>query len=147
MTIFFIILLSFWLILIGSYESILQNSPLHICSILLGIGAISKYGFLPSKLRLRFGYFLWLAREIFNSAVNVTKYIYGGEKYTFEPKVAWIESRQKNELDLVLYANSITLTPGTITVDLDGKKLLVHALDMSGIKDLQRGEMDLRIMQ
>jgi multicomponent Na+:H+ antiporter subunit E len=145
MTIFIAIAFFFWFIIIGGISPILHNPMLHICSIIFGIAAISKYGFMPQKIGIRLRYFLWLVREIFNSAINVTKYIYSSEKYTFKPEVRWIESRQKNEADLVLYANSITLTPGTITIDLEGRKLLVHALDSSGIKDLQKGEMDMNI--
>ena len=45
----------------------------------------------------------------------------------------------------VIYANSITLTPGTVSVDLVGDEITVHALLRENIEDLQAGEMDRRI--
>jgi multicomponent Na+:H+ antiporter subunit E len=46
---------------------------------------------------------------------------------------------------VVTYANSITLTPGTITVALDGHELTVHALTRDGALDLETGAMDRRV--
>jgi multicomponent Na+:H+ antiporter subunit E len=146
MTKFLITLSIFWCILVGGLFVILSNPFLYICSLLFGVTLILHIGFTPWKIQLRyFRYFLWLAREIFNSAVSVTKYVYGSEKYYYSPKASWIKSKQKSDFDLILYANSITLTPGTITVDIDGKDLLIHALDESSIRDLGRGEMDGKI--
>ena len=46
---------------------------------------------------------------------------------------------------MVIYANSITLTPGTVTLSTEDNKLLVHALDIRFMKDLQDGIMDKTI--
>jgi multicomponent Na+:H+ antiporter subunit E len=46
-----------------------------------------------------------------------------------------------------VYANSITLTPGTVTLSIEGKNFLVHALDYDFMSELQTGEMDKRIKQ
>jgi multicomponent Na+:H+ antiporter subunit E len=146
MTKFLIALSIFWCILVGGLSAILSNPFLYTCPMLFGVALIMYIGFAPWKIQLRYlRYFLWLAREIFHSAVSVTKYIYGSEKYHYSPKASWIKSKQRSDFDLTLYANSITLTPGTITVDIDGKMLLVHALDQSGIRDLERGDMDAKI--
>jgi multicomponent Na+:H+ antiporter subunit E len=46
---------------------------------------------------------------------------------------------------VVTYANSITLTPGTISVDVKRGEILVHALTREGAKELLTGEMDRRV--
>ncbi len=56
-----------------------------------------------------------------------------------------VEATQREELGKVIYANSITLTPGTVTVDIDGDELVVHALSDSTKDDLETGEMDRRV--
>ena len=48
---------------------------------------------------------------------------------------------------MATYANSITLTPGTITVGVDGNELTVHALVNDGALDLEGGGMDRRVSQ
>ena len=146
MSLFMIILLFFWMILVGGFSAIFLHPFLHIISLLCGLALISVLGFINQKIDFRYiSYFLWLAREIFYSSLNVVKYIYGNEKYKFVPKMSYIKSKQTTDFNLMLYANSITLTPGTVTIDIDGKTLLVHALDESGIKDLEKGLMDARL--
>ncbi len=91
-------------------------------------------------------YYLWLIKEIVLSNITVVKHIWLGNK-TISPTFATITASQKTEIGRVIYANSITLTPGTVTVDLEGDKLLVHALLEDSIKELEAGEMDKRVTQ
>ena len=56
-----------------------------------------------------------------------------------------IRASQKTDLAKVIYANSITLTPGTITLDVRDDKFLVHALSDEAAADLDTGEMDRRV--
>jgi multicomponent Na+:H+ antiporter subunit E len=44
-----------------------------------------------------------------------------------------------------VYANSITLTPGTIAINVDEDMITVHALSREGAEDLKSGEMDARV--
>ena len=59
----------------------------------------------------------------------------------------WCASRasQTSDLGKVIYANSITLTPGTISVDVAGGYITVHALSREGADSLEAGEMDRRV--
>jgi multicomponent Na+:H+ antiporter subunit E len=61
------------------------------------------------------------------------------------PTVFTVTGSQKSELGLVVYANSITLTPGTVTIDLTDNKLTVHALTKAGLEGVESGEMDRRV--
>ena len=45
----------------------------------------------------------------------------------------------------MIYGNSITLTPGTLTVEVDQDNLFVHALCDSSLNELEVGEMDKRV--
>ena len=54
---------------------------------------------------------------------------------------------QKTNAGIATYANSITLTPGTITVGVSGNDLTIHALAREGALDLEGGGMDRRVSQ
>lgn len=83
-------------------------------------------------------YFLWLVKEILVSSLVVIKIIWR-RNLNLDPVFEWIESEQENDTALVIYANSITLTPGTATVDVSNGMLLVYALDQSMIDSLKFG--------
>jgi multicomponent Na+:H+ antiporter subunit E len=56
-----------------------------------------------------------------------------------------VNSSQGTAAGKVLYANSITLTPGTITLDVQGSTILVHALTEASAQGVENGEMDRRV--
>jgi len=60
------------------------------------------------------------------------------------PRLIRVPASQKTALGQVLYANSITLTPGTISLDLRDDEILIHALSTSSAEGLQEGTMDRR---
>ncbi len=91
-------------------------------------------------------YSFWLIKEILKSNIDVIKRIINPE-LPISPRIIWVKSSQKNDLARVVYANSITLTPGTISIDVDGNDIEVHALSVNGAEDLKEGEMDKKITQ
>ena len=101
----------------------------------------------PVHLTLKIpAYYTWLIKEIIRSNLVVVKHIWLGNK-SISPVFATITASQKTEIGKVIYANSITLTPGTVTVNLEGDRIMVHALLEESIKDLESGEMDRRVAQ
>ena len=56
----------------------------------------------------------------------------------------WLPASQRNEITRVIYADSITLTPGTLSIDLDDEWVEVHALNEGSLDALERGEMNAR---
>lgn len=89
-------------------------------------------------------YFPWLIKEIVKANFDVAKAILslpGG----IEPKVFSVTASQPSELGRVVYANSITLTPGTVTIALDDNRLTVHALTTGAKEGVESGEMDRRV--
>ncbi len=89
-------------------------------------------------------YWPWLLLEIAKSNVQVAKIMLSG-KPDIDPVMIRLKAGQRTEMGQVIYGNSITLTPGTITVDIEDGELLVHALTQSGADGLHEGEMDRRI--
>jgi multicomponent Na+:H+ antiporter subunit E len=68
-------------------------------------------------------------------------------KLPIEPRMMRVRASQRTALGKVIYANSITLTPGTVTVDFDeaDSTILVHALTETAHQGLLTGEMDRRV--
>jgi multicomponent Na+:H+ antiporter subunit E len=99
----------------------------------------------PLHLTLRIpAYHLWLVKEVILSNISVVKHIWLGNE-SISPTLATIKASQKTDMGKVIYANSITLTPGTVAVDLAGDQIMVHALLREDIEALEAGEMDRRI--
>lgn len=89
-------------------------------------------------------YWPWLVREIAKSAWGVTRIIID-PRLPISPTMVRVRTNQKTTVGQVTYANSITLTPGTISIELAGDEILVHALTRAGAEDLQSGAMDRRV--
>lgn len=130
----FIALLVLWLIFGGlSVTSLVLGA---IVSALITLFAARFMGYSSArllgavkKIGRAAGYLLLLLREIVLANLSVIKLIYS--KKEPEPLLVRFRTGLKTDAARVLVANSITLTPGTITVGLEGDELCVHALDRS----------------
>jgi len=101
----------------------------------------------PVHLSLKMpGYLLWLTKEIIISNISVVKHIWLGNS-SISPTLITIDASQRTDLGKVIYANSITLTPGTVTVDLVGDRMTIHSLLKENIDTLKAGEMDRRVTE
>jgi multicomponent Na+:H+ antiporter subunit E len=89
-------------------------------------------------------YWPWLIKEIVLANINVGRAILG-LGVPVRPTVFQVTSSQATDVGRVIYANSITLTPGTVTIAVDGDRLTVHALTPDAIEGLEGGEMDRRV--
>ena len=89
-------------------------------------------------------YWPWLAIEIVKANIDVTKRVFSAGP-NISPTVFSVKSSQKTELGQVIYANSITLTPGTTTMDIDKSTFVVHTIAKDVGDDLSAGEMDRRV--
>ena len=99
----------------------------------------------PIHLTRRFvGYWLWLLVQIVKASIDVTRRIWS-PSLPISPTMYILKAGQPGELGQVIYANSITLTPGTVTVRLDGGDIFVHAIAREVGEDLAGGEMDRRV--
>ena len=74
----------------------------------------------------------------------VIKHIWLGNS-SISPTLKRIKITQKTDIGKVIFANSITLTPGTVAVDIIHNEVVVHALLKKDIDSLIAGEMDRRV--
>ncbi|QFU24173.1 Na+/H+ antiporter subunit E [Shewanella eurypsychrophilus] len=101
----------------------------------------------PVHLSLKMpSYLLWLTKEIIVSNISVVKHIWLGNS-SISPTLVTIDASQRTDLGKVIYANSITLTPGTVAVDIVGDRMTIHALIKENIDTLKAGEMDRRVTE
>lgn len=145
---FFLLLAAAWLLWSGLFKPLLIG--LGVVSCLLTFVIVRRMGYFDNELfALRFswrllGFWAWLAREVLRSSLDVARVVLD-PRLPISPRVIEIESTSKHPFDQVLLGNSITLTPGTLTLDLYDGKLRVHALTEVGARDLMSGEMDRRV--
>jgi multicomponent Na+:H+ antiporter subunit E len=141
--VYFVVLFLLWYILSGYLKPLLLFfgliSVLFVSWMSYRARALDSDIF-PLKLLLRLPfYWLWLTKEIIKSGLSTTKIIWSNN---YSPELIKIKASQKNSTGIANYANAITLTPGTVTIEVEKNDLLVHALSKELSKDLQSGEMD-----
>ena len=143
-----VVLFLFLLALSGHYTQLLLSIGL-VSAVLCGWAAwrmrtLDDEGH-PIEWLLGFLLYLpWLIGEIAKSAWGVTKIILS-PRLPISPTMRVIRAGQGRPLGIAAFANSITLTPGTITVAVNGQDLTVHALVREAVEGLQGGEMDRRV--
>lgn len=146
----FLLLCAFWLVNSGHYTPLILI--LGAASVILVIYIAHRMDVVdheaqPLHLTFRLpSYYLWLIKEIVLSNITVVRHIWLGNS-SISPAVSTLTASQQSDMGKVIYANSITLTPGTVTINLEGDKLLVHALLEESLEDLHSGEMDRRVTQ
>ena len=134
----------------GHYSSLMIGlgvASCLLCSWLsLRIGALDWEG-LPTHLLKRLPlYIIWLLGETILSNIATAKIILRGSP---DPEIFKVPAHQITAAGLTTYANSITLTPGTVTVDIEETQIgvswfMVHALHPQFGDDVRSGDMDKR---
>ncbi len=89
-------------------------------------------------------YWAWLLKEIAKSAWEVSKIILH-PKLPISPTLVRFKPSQRTDVGLVLHANSITLTPGTITIEALPDEFLVHGLTRASAHATVASDMDRRV--
>lgn len=148
----FLLLFAFWVLLMGAWTTEIAVVGLVVSGLVYAF-SVAFMGYSPKKewsIAKRLGrivrYFVYLVGEIFKSAWAVIKLVWS-PKLVAEPKLTSFRTRLKTDAGKVVLANSITMTPGTITVDIRGDMFLIHCLD-AGFDMGQEGfEMEERVMQ
>lgn len=148
-TISIIVLFALWLLLSGVYKPLVIG--LGAASAVLSVyfahrmnqvdGYVMRLILKPLHVVI---YFFWLLGEIAKATWAVTRIIMAPEARTRQHLFS-VKQSQKSDLGQVIYANSITLTPGTVTVETEPDRFIVHALNFSpsDIEDLR--DMDRRV--
>ena len=143
-----LVLFGSWLLMSGIFEPLILILGVFSCALVVVIAMrmdVIDHEAVPVHLTFKvLWYWPWLIWEILKANIDVTKRVLGFAKIS--PTMVRIKATQKSDLGLVLFANSITLTPGTISIDVeeDGH-ILVHAISREGTEGLEGGEMDRRV--
>jgi multicomponent Na+:H+ antiporter subunit E len=143
-----VVLFVFWVLLSGFFEPFLLAAGLGSAVAVVWLAhrmeTIDREGH-PIHLWWRaFGYWPWLIKEIVKSAWDVSRIILA-PRLPISPELVRVKTSQKTTVGVVTYANSITLTPGTISVEVLQDEIVVHALTRAGAEGLLEGEMDRRV--
>ncbi len=141
---------AFWLLLSGHLEVWLVVSgavcAIAVSAVAYAMGVADREGHPVGLLVRATVYWPWLGWEIVKSAIGVTRLILD-PRLPITPVLVRFKTRQRTAVGLAVYANSITLTPGTISalVSSHDREILVHAISRDAAKDLARGGMDARV--
>ncbi|MFN4089653.1 MAG: Na+/H+ antiporter subunit E, partial [Alphaproteobacteria bacterium] len=139
-----------WLLLSGIYDVPLLVglgvvSVIAVVAISRRMGVIDHEGHpvhLGSRVLI---YWPWLLTEIMKSNLDVARRILSSVP-DISPVMVRVPTGLRSDLGRVVYANSITLTPGTVSVVVDPDTILVHALTRDGAAAVEAGDMERRVV-
>lgn len=143
-----VLLLAGWLLWSGFFKPLLLALGVLSCAITLYI--VKRMGYFDNDTyvfhykRGFIGFWLWLSVEVVRSALEVTRVVLRRE-LKIETKIVTIDAADLDLVSQAVLGNAITLTPGTLTMDVDNGRLLVHTLTPEGAAALQEGEMLRRV--
>lgn len=147
---FLLTMVGLWLLLSGLFKAQL---------IILGVLSIALVAYLSIRMRVLehrgqplyfkflniLSYWRWLLHQILLSNIDVTKRVWSAD-LNIKPTLRRVSATPNTELGRVVYANSITLTPGTTTISFTPEDdILVHALHEDSLVELEAGEMAARV--
>ena len=138
------ILAALWLMLSGHYTPLITSfgvvSVVLIVYLAHRMDVVDHEGvpFLGGRLLL---YFPWLMKEIFIANIAVAKIILD-PKLPISPIMVRFRGHQDTDVGRFIYANSITLTPGTITTGVDDHEFEIHALTYHDVDGREEDAMD-----
>ena len=144
-----IFLLALWLLMSGVYKPLViafgVGSVLLIMVILRRMDKVDQDHLQHRMNPIRLvGYIIWLLGEIAKANWAVTKVILA-RSMPIRQNMFHVPQSQKSDLAQVIFANSITLTPGTISVETVEGGILVHALSYTKEDDTALADMDRRV--
>ena len=148
--ILFFLTIGLWLALSGHFNPLLLSlgvlSATTVTFVSRRMGIIDAegqpLGLIPGLLR----YAPWLATKIVCACIDVAWRI-TRPSLPIQPTIIRVPANQQTVPGRVSFANSITLTPGTISLDVLENEIEVHALTAESAADLQNGEMETRVNQ
>jgi len=145
----FFILFAFWILLSGRFDyfhltlgGICSVLVAYLCHDLLFFNI--RLGDFRTRARRFFLAGPWFMGQIFSANLHVA-YLALSPKMPIDPQIIRFNTKLESDISWVALANSITLTPGTITIDIREGEFFVHALDRKVAYDLNTGEMEDKI--
>lgn len=149
----FLVLFAFWLVMSGSF------TPLHLALGVLSVICVQiinyrldHHNFFPDerqswkgfRLGYALGYLGWLIAQIFYSAIHVARVIIH-RKMPMETFLVKFKVNLTSAQERFILGNSITLTPGTLTVEIENDEFTVHALTSQSLAGIINDDMPRRV--
>lgn len=137
-----IVLIAMWCVLSGKFDWLHLGAGV-LTSVVIAAGVQMRKRRAIPLLRL-IAYVPWLLWQVIKSNLHVARLVL----FRFQdakPRFVRIDPQLDGDMPVTVLGCSITLTPGTVTVDTDGRWLLVHALDETSAEELQEGAMARRV--
>jgi multicomponent Na+:H+ antiporter subunit E len=142
-----LLLVAAWLLWSGIYKPLLLWLGALSCALSLYVA--HRVGFFERATgfhvipRLpRFS--VWLFVEIFKSSIDVVRIVLN-PKLPISPTVVYIDAEPKGPIGQVILSNSVTLTPGTVTLDVFNDRLCIHCLTRDGARIIESGDANRRV--
>lgn len=137
-----------WLLWSGIYKPMVL--ALGVLSVVIVVYLTRRMDFfshasgIPRILTRLPAYWLWLLKEIVVSSWDVAKIVLS-PSLPISPTLVTLKSGTDEELPQVIMGNSITLSPGTVTLDIDDGEIMVHCLTKKGADALKNGDITQRV--
>ena len=143
-----LLLAFFWLLNSGYFTGLLlllgAASIVLVCWLTRRMAVVDSEAPPVEILRRAPRYLGWLVVQIVQANITVARLIGRGDR-AISPTLVTLPPPPDSDLARVIFANSITLVPGTVTIDLDDKQLTAHALTRESAAELKNGEMEDRL--
>ncbi|MCC5794312.1 MAG: Na+/H+ antiporter subunit E [Chromatiales bacterium] len=140
-----------WLLFSGMWTYVIILS-LGAASVLVTVWLVGRmnllgrdseaFHMLPAALR----YWPWLMGQIVLANLDVARRIFRGPA-SIDPRIARVRTLQQTHVGRTIMANSITLTPGTVTLKVTEQEIEYYALTAEAVEDLETGEMNRRSLR
>ena len=148
----FCILFGLWIVFNGKWTGEIALLGLFVCALIYGFTC--KYIGLSPKQEWRYlrkagkamAYLGFLLGEIVKANLQVLRLVWS-PRLTVEPELHSFRTKLKSEFGKTILANSITLTPGTITVHVRADLFLVHCLDREMGQCLENSEFEQKVLK
>ena len=144
----FTLLFAAWLLWSGFFKPLLLILGVLSCVLVLVLsrrmGFFEKGFFSLHLIGRLLPFWGWLGKELITSNLQVARIVLS-PSLPISPTLIKLDALQKEPIGQAILGNSITLTPGTVTIDDHDGQLLVHCLTQSGAQALKEGEMNRRV--
>ncbi len=136
-----------WFLWSGMFQPLLIGLGVLSCALTLIV--VQRMGYVTSELSAVFNtrllaYWLWLGKEVVLSSLEVARVVLN-PKLPISPRVVRIRANATQPFAQALLGNSVTLTPGSVVLDVHEGYLTIHTLTEDGAQSLEAGDMNGRV--
>jgi multicomponent Na+:H+ antiporter subunit E len=143
-----VVMATFWLALSGRFDAVHLGFGLASTTL---VSALSHRLLFPpaaggvslGRLLRLFAFLPWLFKQILVANVDVLKRVLGARPV--DPRIVRLRPDLHSEFGIVTLANSITLTPGTVTIEIEDGDFIVHAIAPEAVEGLLSRRMERKV--